>query len=440
MVEIRPSQSGPQASRREFLKGSSAAVVGSSLLVGAAPVRSTAHGDDTIRVALIGCGGRGTGAAIQALKTEGRVELVSMADAFRDRLDGCLNQIQKQISDGTQVAEANKFVGFDAYQKAIDAGVDMVILATPPGFRPQHFEYAIQNDKHVFMEKPVAVDAPGVRTVLAATKKAKKRNLKVGVGLQRHHEVKYQETMQRIQDGAIGDIRLLRCYWNGAGVWVRPRQEEMTEMEYQMRNWYYFNWLCGDHIVEQHIHNLDVCNWLMGAPPVRAQGQGGRQVRNGADHGEIFDHHMVEFTYADGTKMLSQCRHIKGCWSSVSEHAHGTTGVANIGAGRIQSAGGWSWRFRDENPNPYQVEHDRLFEAVRKDLPFNEAENGALSTMTSILGRMATYSGQDIKWEDALASDISLSPANFAWDAAPPTMPDAHGHYAIPVPGITEVI
>ena len=214
----------------------------------------------------------------------------------------------------------------------------------------------------------------------------------------------------------------------------------MTEMEYQMRNWYYFNWLCGDHIVEQHIHNLDVCNWIMGGPPVSANGQGGRQVRTGADTGEIFDHHMVEFTYANGAKMISQCRHIPGCWSSVSEHAHGSEGTATIGAGKIQGAGGWKWRYEGEQQDPYQLEHDHLFTAIREDKPYNEAAYGASSTMTAIFGRMATYSGKNLRWDDAIASEIALVPEAYDWKANPPTLPDENGAYPIPVPGLTQVV
>ncbi|MCP3920425.1 MAG: Gfo/Idh/MocA family oxidoreductase [bacterium] len=440
----------PGTTRRSILKTGSAAVAGASLggtsLFGsqspqAEGERASAKNGETIRVALVGCGGRGTGAARQALSTEGSVQLVAMADAFSDRLEGSLAEISKHVDAARlDVPEERRFVGFDAAQKAIDSDVDLVILTTPPGFRPMHFEYAVSKGKHVFMEKPVAVDAPGVRKVLAAGEEAKRRNLKVGVGLQRHHERKYQETIRRIHDGAIGDLRLLRCFWNSGGVWVRKREQGQTEMEYQMRNWYYFNWLCGDHITEQHIHNLDVCNWIMKGFPVSAQGQGGRQVRNGMDHGEIFDHHMVEFTYADGTKMISQCRHIPNTWSSVSEHAHGTLGTATANRGIVEVFGGDKWRFRDENPNPYQVEHDVLFAAVREDRPHNEAEYGAKSTMTSILGRMATYSGQNVRWDDALKSEIGLVPEAYAWDAKPPTQPDESGLYPIPTPGVTRVL
>ncbi len=429
-----------RSTRRTFLKQSSAALAATSLLTDASPARSRALGDGTIRVALVGCGGRGTGAAHQALRTAGDVKLVAMADAFSDQLEGSLAELTRNLPERVDVPAERRFVGFEAYEKAVDSDVDLVILATPPGFRPLHFERAVQADRHVFMEKPLGVDGPGIRKVLASAKLARDKNLKVGVGLQRHHSPKYRETIERIRDGAIGAVNFLRCYWNGSGVWVRPRQPGMSEMTYQMRNWYYFNWLCGDHIVEQHIHNLDVCNWIQGGPPVSAQGQGGREVRDGTDHGEIFDHHMVEFTYADGSKMLSQCRHMKGCWSSVSEHAHGSLGQANVGAGRIEAEGGWSWRYDGENADPYQVEHDVLFRAVREDTPHNEAERGATSTMTAILGRMATYSGQLIRFEDALASELALVPERYAWDANPPTVPNADGRYAIPVPGVTRVL
>jgi len=431
--------------RRTFLQASSAAATLLATGASASTRRVEAAGDRKLRVALIGCGNRGRGAASQALSTAGDVELVAMADAFSDRLDSALTEITKHKGDRVNVPESRRFVGFDAYKQATDCmtdegGVDVVILTTPPGFRPIHLEYAIDQGKHAFMEKPVAVDGPGIRRVLAATERAKSRELRIGVGLQRRHSVKYNETVRRLQDGAIGEINLLRAYWNSGGVWTNPRKPDQTEMEYQMRNWYYFNWLCGDHIVEQHIHNLDVCNWVKGGYPVEANGQGGRQVRTSLDHGEIFDHHMVEFTYADGSKLISQCRHIPGAWSSVSEHCQGSGGSANIGAGRIEGHGDSSYRFRGDDPNHYQVEHDVLFKAIREGLPHNEGEYGAMSTMTAILGRLATYSGKVIKMKDALASDIALVPEAYAFDANPPTLPDPDGHYAIPTPGRTQTV
>ena len=444
--------------RREFLKTSAGAVAAGAALTSAlrVPAAYGAAADETIKVALIGAGGRGTGAAKNALSVAGPIKLIAVADAFEDNARNAVNNLKNDdVADKVDVASDKIFWGFDAYQKAIDAGPDVIILATPPGFRPMHFEAAVKAGKHVFMEKPVAVDAPGVRKVLEAAKAAKEKNLKVGVGLQRHHDPKYVETIKRVQDGAIGDLVLLRVYWNDAGVWVRGRKPGMTEMEYQMRNWYYFNWLCGDHINEQHIHNLDVGNWVKNSHPVRAVGMGGRQVLTGIDHGEIFDHHAVEFTYDDGTKMMSQCRHQPGCWSSVSEHAHGTKGTAEFNAGSLKPTDGERWRYeRGEKASPYQTEHDVLFDAIRNNKTHNEAENGAMSTMTAIMGRMATYSGQEIFWDKAAAekakkdakgvlameSEVSLMPPQLAWDAKPPTVPDADGRYPIPTPGAIKVV
>ncbi len=430
-------------SRREFLKTSTVAAVGGAL-AGSLSVARSAHaaGDDQIKIALVGCGGRGTGAANQALSTSGNVKLVAMADAFEDRLNGSLNALMAEKKDRVDVPKERQFVGFDAYKQVLATDVDLVILATPPGFRPIHFDAAVKAGKHVFMEKPVAVDAPGVQMVLAAAEEAKKKNLGVGVGLQRHHENNYRETIQRLQDGAIGDIVYARVYWNGAGVWVKPRQAQQTEMEYQMRNWYYFNWLCGDHITEQHIHNLDVINWLKGKPPVRANGMGGRQVRTGKEFGQIFDHHYVEFEYDDGSRMISQCRHIPNCWESVSEHVHGTKGYSDIGGAYIKSPR--AARLEVQRPRPqqriYQTEHDDLFASIRSGNPINEAEYGAHSSMTSILGRMATYGGKVVEWKDAINSQISLAPQEYSFQATPPVVPDGNGFYPVAVPGVTRVV
>jgi predicted dehydrogenase len=434
-------------SRREFVKQG-------SLLAGgliAAPLFSKANffsgADDVIKVALVGCGGRGTGAATQALRSKQNVKLVAMADAFRDRLDSCYKTITKEdmsdsgmkgsLKDKIDVPEERKFVGFDAYQKAI-ALADVVILATPPGFRPIHFEEAVKQNKHIFMEKPVATDPAGVQRVLAAAAVAKQKKLNVVVGLQRHYQNSYRELFKR--KDMIGDIVSAQAWWNNDGVWVRKRQEGQTEMEYQMRNWYYFNWLCGDHINEQHIHNIDVINWFKGSYPVKAQGMGGREVRKGKDYGEIFDHHYVEFQYADGSILNSQCRHIPGTMSKVDELFSGTKGKIFCGAANIVDHKGkvlYQFDKKSEN-NPYQSEHDELFAAIAKgEYKFADAENGAKSTMTSILGRMATYSGQVVEWEKAINSNINLQPDTYAWDAKPKSLPDADGLYAVATPGKT---
>ncbi|MEZ6044528.1 MAG: Gfo/Idh/MocA family oxidoreductase [Planctomycetaceae bacterium] len=432
-----------ESSRRDFLKTTGALTLGATAL-SSLTNRAFAAGDDTIRIGLVGCGGRGSGAAAQALSTEGNVKLVAMGDAFADQVESSLNGIKGELkdrADRVDVDEDHKFAGFDAYQKVIDSDVDMVILATPPGFRPIHFEAAVAAGKHVFMEKPVATDAPGVRKVLAAAAEAKAKNLKVGVGLQRHHQLPYLETIARLQDGAIGDIRALHVYWNGGGVWDprKTREEVASEMEYQMRNWYYYNWLCGDHICEQHIHNLDVGNWVKGSYPVKCNGMGGRQSRTDKKYGEIYDHFAVEYTFADETKMFSQCRHIANCWNSISEHAIGTKGFSDISDAKY-TAGDEKWRFKGKSKNPYQVEHDDLFKAIREDVSYNEAENGAYSTLTSIMGRMATYSGKEVTWEQALNSELNIMPTEFSWDANPPVMPNADGSYPIPMPGITRAV
>lgn len=438
-AKTRPQESG---NRREFIGASGATILGGSLLsqLGSARQVHAAGAAKVIRIGLIGCGGRGTGAVAQALRTQGMVQdnpvkLVAMGDAFSDRLEGSLQSILKENSIKAQidVPAERRFVGFDAYQKVLASDVDLVILTTPPGFRPIHFKAAVNAGKHIFMEKPVAVDAPGVREVLAANAEAKNKGLAVGVGLQRHHQSIYLDTIKQLHDGVIGDILALRVYWNSAGVWVNPKTKDQTEMEYQMRNWYYFNWLSGDHIVEQHIHNMDVGNWVKNGYPVAAQGMGGRQVRVGEEYGEIYDHHAVEFEYGDGSRMFSYCRHMPQCWDSVSEHAIGTKGTADISSGKIQVNGSEPWRYRGESPDPYQIEHNDLFTSIRNGNPLNEGDNGAYSTMTAILGRMATYTGRLITWEEALNSDLNLSPKSYDWKAAPPQP-------VVAIPGFTKSV
>lgn len=425
--------------RRKFVKGSALAA-GSLLFTPMVQANALRQNQNPVlRLAVIGCGGRGTGAIRQALQADPDTELVAMADAFQDRLDDCYNNLT-QIFDKKRlkVKDADKYVGFDAYKKAIDKA-DVIILATTPAFRPVHFRYAIEQGKHVFMEKPVAIDAPGIRSVLETGRMAKEKELCVVTGLQRHYETKYRELYKQVQDGSIGKITGGSVYWNSSGVWVRDRKPGQTEMEYQMRNWYYFNWLCGDHITEQHVHNIDVANWFLGEYPVSAQGMGGREVRNGKDTGQIFDHHFVEFKYANGAVISSQCRHQQGCWNMVNETLQGTKGTMNAGPGLIQDLDGKTvFRHDDEeDPNPYQVEHDELFAAIRKGEIINNTEYTAMSTMSSILGRMATYSGTMITMEEALSKGKSIMPdeSKLGFQMNPPVMPDANGYYPVPVPG-----
>ncbi len=436
-------------SRRNFLKRGSAAIAGTALLGALAPERFAfgASSSDTIKVALIGCGGRGSGAANQALSTYnlGPVQLVAMADVHEDRLKSSLNNLQKTHADRVDVPKERQFVGFDGYKEAI-AQCDVAILSTPPGFRPIHFEEAVRQGKNIFMEKPVAADAAGVRQVLAAAVEAKKKNLKIGVGLQRHHQDGYIQTVKRLHEGAIGDIVSMKCYWNGSRPWQKKRADlekqygrPLTEMEYQLQNWYYFTWLSGDHIVEQHIHNIDVINWVKKGPPVKARAMGGREITSSPDDGEIYDHFACEFDYADGTTCFSYCRHQPGCWNSVSEHVQGTKGRADVGGHKI--LGDNQWRYKAENPkDPYQQEHDDLFAAIRENREFSEIEFGASSTMTAILGRMAAYSGKELDYDAALNSKISLVPTSFAWDAAPLVKPGPDGYYPKAIPGKTQVL
>lgn len=434
-------------SRRNFVKESTLLTGGVLLAPSILSSASLFKNEKKLKLAIVGCGGRGSGAGSQALQADENVELVAMADLFKDRLDKAYKNLSDAFDNNkVNVSEANKFVGFGSYKKAIDEA-DVVILATPPGFRPQHFEYAIQQGKHVFMEKPVATDVAGIKKVLKAAKLAKENNLSVVVGLQRRYQQNYLEAYKKIQKGDIGKIISGQVYWNGSGVWVRPRQENWTEMEYQMRNWYYFNWICGDHILEQHVHNIDVANWFIGEYPIQAQGMGGREVRKGIDHGQIFDHHFVEFEYPGGAVISSQCRHQKDCMKRVSETFQGTKGTVNTSGRNIASIKTYSGKelyIHDVkgNKNPYQEEHDQLFNAIRKDRPINNGEYGAKSTMAAIMGRMATYTGKIVTLEDAMNSSHLLVPDEntLTWDTKPPVLPNLEGAYPIPVPGVTKLI
>ncbi len=422
-----------QPNRRDFLQGSTAVAAGAALGSSLSIARSAhAAGPDQLKVALIGCGGRGTGAAVNCLNVKDDIKLVAVADAFEDNAQRALGNIKRQHADKVDVPPERVFSGFDAYKQAIDSGVDMVILATPPGFRPIHYSAAIGAGKHVFMEKPCCTDAPGFRMLMEANKQADEKGLKVVVGLQRRHDPRYQETIQRIHDGALGDLMLLRAYWNGGGVWIRGRKPEQTEMEYQMRNWYYFVWLCGDHICEQHVHNLDIANWARGDHPVEANGMGGRQVRTQKDTGEIYDHHFIEFTYADGSKMYSQCRHQPRTWNNVSEAAHGTKGTSNC-CGRIDGEN--EWRYQGKGVNPYDQEHVDLVQAIRNNEKLNDGWHGATSSFTAVLGRMATYSGTGVKWDEAEGPEQVPYGVDLTFQSEPPVVPDAEGNYPVAQPG-----
>jgi len=361
-------------------------------------------GSDRIRVGLIGCGGRGTGAAFDSANSAEGVEIVAMGDLFEDRLKGSRDSL-KSLGDKYKVTDATCFVGWDAYQKVIASDVDLVILATPPGFRPQHFRAAIEGGKNVFMEKPVAVCPTGVRTVIAAADSAKEKGLAVVAGTQRRHQDSYRETIKRIHDGEIGKVVAAECYWNQGGLWNNGRKPQWSDTEWQIRNWLYFTWLSGDHIVEQHVHNIDVINWVMGGPPSKAFGSGGRQSRTDSSYGHIYDHFSIEFEYPDGTRVQSRCRQIDGCTSRVSEYVWGTAGAADPG-GYLK--GKSEFQYKGEM-NPYVQEHTDLIASIRAGKPLNEGRQIAESVLTAIMGRMSAYTGQEVTWEKAMQSKLDLT-------------------------------
>lgn len=433
-----------ESSRREFLKTSGLVAAGAGLASTLSIARSAhAAGSERIRAVLIGCGGRGNGAINDCLSADPAVVVVAVADAFENRAKGTAERLRREFKDRVDLPDDRVFTGLECHKGALEVPSELVVTAAPPGFRPIQYAAAIKAGKHVFMEKPCCVDAAGFRMLMEANEMADQKGLKVGVGLQRRHAPSYMETIKRIHDGAIGRIMLLRAYWNGHGIWNRKREEGMTEMQYQVHNWYHFCWLSGDNITEQHVHNLDVCNWAMeaacggvkNAHPVEANGMGACLKRYLGDlkgTGQIFDEHFVEFTYADGTKMYSQCRQIPNTFSSVSEHVHGTEGESNC-SGWIRSK--QEWRFSGKNPNPYVEEHRALIAAIRSGEKYNEGWYGAISSMTAALGRMATYSGQVVKWDDAVAKGGTEFPKELRWDAPAPVQKDAAGNYPIPMPG-----
>ncbi len=413
-------------SRREVLVGAA----GAAAVVAAPSILARGIQQDKIKIGLIGCGGRGTGAAINAFDADPNIVLTCMGDAFQDELNGSLRVLKERMKERCDVPADRQFVGFDAYQKVLAQDIDYVILATPPGFRPVHFEAAVNSGKHVFFEKPVAVDAPGIRKVIAAAQKAKDRGLNIVAGTQRRHDRAYMECLDRIHNGQMGDVVATYAYWNQGALWMKPRKPEWSMLEWQMRNWLYFTWLSGDHIVEQHIHNMDVCNWSKGGHPVKCFSLGGRQVRTQESYGHIFDHFATEYEYADGSKMMSTCRQIDGCYARVSEHIVGTKGTSNA---NTYIRGENAWRWDGQRDDPYKLEHVDLIASIRGKAPYvNEGVQVAESTMTAIMGRMSAYTGKEVTWEQAMASQESLVPDHFTFGMRLEVPPVA-------VPGVTQL-
>jgi len=396
----------------------------------------------TIKFGLVGCGGRGRGAAQMALQNAATkdVKFYAVADAFQGSVDATVQQFMKEFADKTDLPKERQFVGLDCCEQLLKTDCDVVLLCEPPGFRPRHFKAAVDSGKHIFIEKPVAVDAPGVRMVLEAHAKAKANKKQVVLnGHELRLEPKHREPIQMIHDGIIGDIMHIRVFFATGGLWTRPRREGQTEMQHQMTNWYYFTWLSGDHIVEQHVHDIDVMNWFMkDKHPIEANGMGGRAVRIGPDFGEIFDHHSVEYVFENGVRGFSNCRQINGTWGSYSQHAYGTKGHIDMnGHGNVTLyINGREPRVWQQGES-HQLEQDTLFDAIVNGKELCNADVAAQSAMTAILGRMATYSGKVVQWEDAFNSQLDTFPKNLAWDADPGPKPDENGIYPCARPGVT---
>ena len=435
---MNPDQTpSPGISRRRFLQ-TGAAAAALPFLGAVTPV--FAAGSDRIRIGLVGCGGRGIGAVRNCVAADPSVRLVALGDAFPDRIDAALKDFTKGSggnrphpplpADQFTVTRERCFAGFDAYQQVINSGLDLVLLVAPPQFRPRHLEAAFAAGVHVFAEKPVAVDPVGARLVMHLADVAAQKKLAFVAGTQRRHSADYLATMARIHDGAIGELTSGQCYWMQEGLWHRGRQAGWSEMEYQMRNWLYFTWLSGDHIVEQHVHNIDIMNWAFGGPPVKALAMGGRQSRTDPKYGNAWDHFSVEFEYANGARVQSFCRQAPGTSVRVAERLAGTLGSADP-SGTI--TGGKPWKFEDQLVNPYDQEHLDLIRSIRAGQPLNEGRRIAESTLTAILGRMSAYTGREISYSWLLqTSKLDLTPAAFAWGDAPPV--------EIAVPGQTKLV
>jgi myo-inositol 2-dehydrogenase/D-chiro-inositol 1-dehydrogenase len=413
--------SAVDSGRRELLRQGMAGAAGAALLgYGRVAGAASAETADEIRIGLIGCGARGRTAVRNALDGIAGAKLVAMGDLFKEQLDEGYKALQKapgdKVADQLAVTPDRMYAGFDSYEKVLATDCNYVILATPPGFRPIHLHAAVNAGKHIFTEKPLAVDGPGIRTCFELVKLAEEKKLAVGVGLQRRHSKGYLETMKRIKAGAIGDIIGGRAFWMQRDLWFKARQPTWTDVEWQIRNWLYFTWLSGDHIVEQHLHNIDVVQWAIGKPPVAAVAVGGRQQRTDIAFGHIYDHFAVDFEYPNDVHVLSMSRQIPGCHNDISEHVTGTKGRADLASTRwaiTPHRGGKSWT-RDTLPadvDPYVQEHVDLADAIRKGKPYSELQAATESNLTAIMGRMSAYTGKRVTWDQALNSKENLHPS-----------------------------
>ncbi|HKJ66880.1 MAG TPA: Gfo/Idh/MocA family oxidoreductase [bacterium] len=433
-----------ELTRREFIGIGTAAAAGAFLIscgggaqreIYVPPLMDQAPEGPELRAGLVGCGGRGTGAAGNFLDAGPNLSIVALADVFQDRVDSTRQRLREEHNE--EIPDENIYLGFDGYQRLIDSDVDIVLLATPPYFRPEMFEYAVQAKKHVFMEKPVAVDPGGARSVMATSRKAESMGLQVSTGTQRRHQRNYVATLQQIANGAIGDIVAGNCYWDQSQLWYRTRQSGWSEMEYMIRDWVNWTWLSGDHIVEQHVHNIDVINWFSGLRPVSAVSYGARQRRVTGDQYDMFS---TDFIYENGMHIHSMCRQINGTHNNVSEWIVGTKGVSNC-RDQIQTHDGetlWEYEYPPDESgestgqvavSPYVQEHIDMVTNIRNNTPISEAEDTAVSTMCAIMGRISAYTGREVTWEEMMSSDLQIGPTELVMG------PVQGVDRSIPVPG-----
>lgn len=421
-------------SRRDFIKTAASATAGVSVGLMATENFAYAAGADTIRVGLVGCGGRGTGAAANSVESAPGIEIYAMGDLFEDRLDASREQLKEHIGDKLNVTDDRAFSGFDAYQHVINSEVDYVILATPPGYRPLHLRAAVEAGKHVFMEKPAAVDPVGVRSVIESGEMARQKGLSIVAGTQYRRQPSYVEAMKRIHDGIIGELVAAQEYYLTGPIWLRPRKPGMSDMEWQNRNWYYFTWLSGDHIVEQFVHNLDAINWAFQATPESCLGMGGRLVRVDPAYGHIYDHFSIEYVYPNGVRVEAKCRQMEGTQNRVTNRIVGTLGVADVHTDNsvIMSHDGRElYRYPERGNNPYVQEHTDLVASIRDGKPLNEAREVAESTLTGIMGRESAYIGHEVTWDEIMNADLSLLPDKFEFGSLPIA--------PVPLPGVTKL-
>jgi predicted dehydrogenase len=426
-------------SRRSFVGNTAAALAGAALVGGAAAIGRGAT-DKTLKIALVGCGGRGSGAAKQALSADSNIVLTAMADVVPEQLEKSLENLQSQFSsepEKIKVDDAKKFVGLDGIDKVLATDVDVVLLTTPPGFRPEHFAKVVKAGKHAFCEKPIATDAPGVRRFLEAAKLSKEKGLGCQSGFCWRSHYPHRETYQRIHDGMIGDVRAVYGTYHTNTPWVKPRQPGWTDLEYQLRNWMYFCWLSGDHLVEQAVHTVDKMCWTFNdVSPIAATGQGGRQQRVEEQYGHIYDHFTIAYEFPNSARGFISCRQQQGCTADVSDHVLGTKGFLRQTSGRVNAidAGSEHWKYEGPKNDMYQTEHDEFFTSLREGTPLNFAEKLAHSTMVAIMGRMSAYTGQTITWDDAINSKEDLRPKEpLAWNMKLDTPP-------VPIPGRTKFV